>query len=101
MVKIDVSNCMTAGIFFRYDVNGKLKPDDYFLGKMNEANCNYKIYDKILLTIIKILELSKFKLENIENPIQIIIDHKNIKYFIFSKFLNLRQTRWFAFFWEI
>ena len=56
MVKTDVSNYMTAGIFFRYD-NGQLKPAVYFCYKMNPAECNYEIYGKTFLAIINVFEL--------------------------------------------
>ena len=65
---------------------------------MNPTECNYEIYDKKVLTIIKIFELWKSELKNIEKPVQVIIDHKNLEYFMSSKLLNRRQTRWFEFF---
>ena len=43
---------------------------------MSPAKCNYEIYDKELLTIIKAFELWKSELENTEKPVQVIIDHK-------------------------
>ena len=61
---------------------------------MNPAKCNYEIYDKELLAIIKIFEMWKSELENTEDLVQIIIDHQNLEYFMSSKILNRRQTRW-------
>ena len=57
MVKTDVSNYMTVGVFFQYDNNGQLKPVVYFFCKMNFAEFNYEIYDKKLLTTINVFEL--------------------------------------------
>ena len=99
MVEIDVSEYMTAGVFFQYDDNGQLKlVVNFFFCKMNPAECNYEIYDKEFLAIIKTFEIWKSELENTENPVQIIINHKNLEYFMSSKFLNRRQTRWSEFF---
>ena len=98
VVKTDASDYMTAGIFFQYDDNGQLKPVVYFFCKMSPAECNYEIYDLEFLTIIKAFELWKSELENIEEPVQVIIDHKNLEYFMSSKFLNRRQARWSEFF---
>ena len=98
MVKTDVSNYVTAGIFFQYDDNGQLKPVVYFFCKMNPAECNYEIYDKKFLAIIKAFEMWKSELENTEDPVQVITDHKNLEYFMSNKFLNRRQTRWSEFF---
>ena len=44
-----------------------------------------------------IFELWRSELENIEKPVQIIIDHKNLEYFMTNKLLNRRQARWSAF----
>ena len=89
---------MTAGIFFQYDDNGQLKPVVYFFCKMSPAECNYEIYDKKLLAIIKAFELWRSKLEKTEEPVQVITDHKNLEYFMSSKFLSRRQARWSEFF---
>ena len=98
MVKTDASDYVTAGVFSQYDDNGQLKPVVYFFCKMNFAKCNYEIYDKKLLAIIKSFELWRSELENIEKPVQVITDHKNLEYFMSSKFLNRRQARWSEFF---
>ena len=48
----------------------------------------------IFFTIINFFELWKFELYNIEKPVQIITDNKNLEYFISNKYLNRRQNRW-------
>ena len=58
---------------------------------------HYEIYDKKLLAIINVFELWKSELENIEKLVQVIINHKNLEYFISSKLLSRRQTRWSEF----
>ena len=95
MVKTDVSDYMTAGVFFQYDDNGRLKPIVFlfFFCKMNPAECNYEIYVKKFLAIIKVFEMWKSELENTENPVQVITDYKNLEYFMSNKFLNRRQAR--------
>ena len=97
VVEIDVSDYVTAGIFFQYDDDGQLRPVVYFFCKMNPAECNYEIYDKKLLTIINAFELWRSELEKPEKPVQVVTDHKNLEYFMSSKFLNRRQTRWSEF----
>ena len=66
---------------------------------MSSTKCNYEIYDKNFLIIIKIFEKWKSKCvdTSIENSIQIFIDHKNLKHFMTSKQLNRRQIRWIEF----
>ena len=89
---------MTAGILFQYDDNGQLKPVVYFVCKMSPAECNYEMYDKKQLVIINVFELWKSELKNTEEPVQVIINHENLEYFMFRKLLNRRQTRWSEFF---
>ena len=64
---------------------------------MNPAEFNYEIYNKEFLAIIKAFEMWKSELEGTQDPVQVIIDHKNLEYFMFSKFLNRRQARWSEF----
>ena len=61
---------------------------------MNPVECSYGIFNKKFLTIINVFELWKSELENIEEPVQVVTDHKNLEYFISNKFLNRRQARW-------
>ena len=56
--------------------------------------CNYEIYNKKLLIIIRCLKHWRSKFENIEKSIKIFIDHKNLKIFMISKKLISRQARW-------
>ena len=70
--------------------------------KMIFAKCNYEIYDKKFLVIIKTFEKWRFECVDIsiENSIKILIDHHNFKYFITSKNFNKKQTRWAEFLFE-
>lgn len=63
--------------------------------KMFSAKCNCKIYDKELLAIIKVFEQWRPKLIEtlIEDPIYVIIDYKNLDYFMSTKDLNGRQAQ--------
>ena len=57
------------------------------------AECNYEIYDKEFLIIIKAFEKWKFELKSFKFFIQVIINHKNLEYFMFFKLFNRRQAR--------
>jgi hypothetical protein len=70
----------------------------YFSAKHSAAECNYEIYDKKLLALIKCLEEWRPKLQGTNEPFGILIDHKNLKYFIIIKSLNQKQVRWLEFF---
>ena len=65
---------------------------------MSPAECNYEIYDKKFLAIIKVFEMWISELENTEDPVQVIIDHKNWNISCPASFWNRRQIPWSEFF---
>jgi hypothetical protein len=58
---------------------------------------NYEIYDQELGAVAKSLEQWRPKCEGLVHPMKILTDHKNLEYFMMSKLLNRRQTRWSEF----
>jgi hypothetical protein len=65
--------------------------------KHSPAECNYEIYDKELMAIIRAFEEWRPELEGALHPIKVVSDHKNLEYFMMTKLLNRRQTRWAIF----
>ena len=65
----------------------------YFSAKHSPQECNYDIYDKELLAIIKALEEWQPELEGSQSQFEIITDYKNLATFTISKQLNARQAR--------
>jgi hypothetical protein len=65
----------------------------YFSAKYSAAECNYEIYNKKLLAIIKCLKEWRPEFQNINKPFGILIDHKNLEYFTTTKSLNQKQMR--------
>ena len=53
ILKTDVSDYVTANILSQSDEKGNLHSVTFFSSKMFSEECNYKIYDKELLTIVK------------------------------------------------
>ena len=52
---------------------------------MSSAECNYDIYNKKLITIICTFEEWRPELKSAAEQIQVITDHKNLKYFMIIK----------------
>ncbi|KAI1005427.1 hypothetical protein K3495_g2791 [Podosphaera aphanis] len=65
--------------------------------KYDPAECNYEIYDKELLAIVRCFESWRSELQGIEYPISVITDHSNLTYFMTTKQLTRRQVRWSEF----
>ena len=56
IVETDASDYVSAGMMSQYDDNGVLHPVAYFSKKHSPAECNYEIYDKELMAIIRCFE---------------------------------------------
>ena len=77
--------------------NGLLHPVAFFSKKLIAAECNYDIYDKELLAIIRCFKKWRPELEGTGMPVEVLSDHKNLEYFITTKKLTRRQARWAEF----
>ena len=98
-LETDASNYITAAVLSQEDNSGRLRPVAFLSKKMSPAECNYDIYDKELMAIVRAFEEWRSELSGtaIEDPIAVISDHKNLQYFMSSKQLNARQARWAEF----
>ncbi len=66
----------------------------FYSKNMIFAECNYEIYDKELLIIIRCLKHWHSELKYTDILIKIFINHLNLKYFMIIKKLTWRQTKW-------
>ena len=92
IVETDVSDYVSAGIISQYDDNGVLHPVAYFSKKHSPAECNYEIYDKELMAIIRCFKEWRPELELIPHPIRVLSDHQNLEYFMSTNLLSRRQA---------
>ena len=97
VVETDASDYVSGGILSQYDNERILRPVAYFSKKHNPAECNYEIYDKELMAIVRAFEEWRPELEGSAYPVQVVSDHKNLEYFASSKELSRRQARWSEF----
>ena len=72
----------------------------FFNKNIMSIECNYEIYDKKLLIIIRCLKHWRFELKFINISMKIFNDYKILKVFITSKNFTRRQTRWIKIFFE-
>ena len=94
VIEADASDYVTAGIISQRDSDGGLRPVAYFSKRMSPAECNYEIYDKELLAIVRCFEQWRPELEGAAFPIEVLSDHRNLQYFTTTKQLSHRQARW-------
>lgn len=100
IVKTDTSDTVIADVLLQNDNQRWLWSVIYFFSKMSLTEINYNIYDKKLLAIIQAFEKWCSELKSSEMSVQILCDHKNLKWFMFIKSLSQCQTWWSEFlFW--
>lgn len=97
VVEVDASNWSAGGTLSQCGDDGELYPVAYFSAKHSAQECNYDIYDKELLAVIKALEEWRPELEGSREPFDIITDHKNLQTFATTKQLSPRHMRWSEF----
>ena len=97
VVETDTSDYVSAGVLSQYDDQGILHPVTFFSKKHAPAECNYEIYDKELLEVVRAFEEWRAESQSVINPVQVLTDHQNLEYFTTTKLLNCRQTCWSQF----
>jgi len=88
IIQRDASYYKSAGVLSQYDDVGVLHPVSYFSKKHSPTECNYDIYDKELIPIIKVLEEWRPECKGATYPLKLITDHINLEYFMTKMLLN-------------
>src|SRR6202453_1705448 len=96
-VEADSSGFATGGILSVLEDDQKWYPCAFISKSLNEVKQNYEIYDRKMLSIMRCLEDWCHYLEGAKEHFEILLDHKNLQYFLTSKKLNRRQARWCLF----
>lgn len=89
----DSSGWCTSGTLQQLNDNCLWIPCAFFSKKNNPAECNYNIYDKEMLAIIRCLEEWDAELRGVKK-FDIYTDHKNLEYFMSVRELTERQMGW-------
>ena len=97
ILETDSSDNVFARILSQYGKDKLLHLVAFFSRKHSSQEINYEIYDKKLLVIIKSFEEWRPMLEKAGLSVKILIDHRNLQYFISTKQLSRRQARWSKF----
>ena len=100
VVETDAFNYVSAGLLSQYDDEEILHPVAFFSKMQAPAECNYEIYDKELLAVVRAFEEWRAELQSVINPVQVLTNHKNLEYFTTTKLLNCRQTTWSQFLFQ-
>lgn len=93
ILECDSSGYVVGGILSQYDDSGVLRPCAFFSQKNTPAECNYEIYDKELLAIVKCIREWSPELRSVAK-FTVVTDHKNLTWFTTTRRLKERQMRW-------
>jgi len=97
VIEINASNYVFKDILSQYNENEILHSITYFSKKHNSIECNYKIYNKELMIIVYAFKKWWLKLEDFIYSVEMIMNHKNLEYFMLIKQLSRCQARWSKF----
>ena len=93
-LETDASAYATGAVLSQLCDDGKWRPVGFVSKSLSDAERNYAIYDKELLSAICSLEEWHHILEGTKHKIEILNDHQNLTYFRTAQNLNRRQARW-------
>ena len=96
IIETDASDYSYGAVLSQRDADS-VRPVAFYSKKMSPAELNYPIYDKELLAIVSCFKEWRVYLEGSLHQIEVLTDHKNLEYFLSSKILNRRQSRWAEF----
>ncbi len=97
MIEINALNYVFKDILFQYDENEILHSVTYFSKKHNSVKCNYEIYDKKLMIIVYTFKKWWSELKDFIYFVKMIMNYKNLKYFMSTKQLSHHQAHWSEF----
>ena len=90
-METDASDFVVARVLSQMHDGGVLKLVAYFSKKMTPAECNYMIYDKELLAIVRSFKTWRPELASVQNePVKVLTNHQNLDHFMTTKQLNCR-----------
>jgi predicted aspartyl protease len=93
IVETDSSGWCIGGTLMQLQESQMYHPCAFFSKKNSPAECNYEIYDKEMLAIVRCLEQWDSDLRSVKG-FEIRTDHKNLEYFMTVQKLTERQMRW-------
>jgi len=93
-VETNASDYTLAAILSIMTKDNEIHPVAFYSRTFSTLELNYNVHDKELLAIFEAFKIWRHYLEGSASPIDVVIDHKNLEYFLTTKILTRRQARW-------
>ena len=94
IVETDASDYALGAILSIRTSDDEIHPVAFHSRTFTAPELNYDMHDKELLAIFDAFKVWRHYLEGSATPIDVVTDHKNLKYFSTTKVLSRRQARW-------
>ena len=88
IVETDTSDYALAAILSIQEANGDIHPIAFHSRTFSATELNYNVHNKELLAIFDAFKIWWHYLEGSTFPIDVVTDHKNLKYFSTTKILS-------------
>ena len=93
-LETDASEFATGAVLSQLCEDGRWRPVGFMSKSLQEAERNYPIHDKEMLSVIRALREWRYLLEGATHPVDIYNDHRNLTFFMQAQDLSRRQARW-------
>ena len=97
IVGTDASDYALAAILSIQEANGDIHPIAFHSRTFSATELNYDVHDKELLAIFDAFKIWRHYLEGSTFPVDVVTDHKNLKYFSTTKIPSWHQAHWSKF----
>jgi hypothetical protein len=94
IVETDASDYAIAGILLVCTDDGDVHPVTFYSCMLNGTELNYNMHNKELLAIFDAFKTWHHYLKSPHHTVNVITDHKNLKYFLTTKSLTRQQAHW-------
>jgi len=93
-VETNASDYALTAILSIMTKDNEIHPIAFHSRMFSTPELNYNVHNKELLTIFEAFKIWQHYLEGSASPIDIVMDYKNLEYFLTTKVLMCRQVRW-------
>ena len=93
-LKTDSSDYINSDVLLQKNNDDVLHSVAFYSKNLLLTECNYEIYNKELLIIIRCFQHWRPELEFSDISIKIFTDHKSLQHFIITKKLTQWQVQW-------
>ena len=87
-METDALDYTIVAIFFIVNEENKVHPVTFYSHTFIAVELNYNTYNKELLAIFEAFKIWWHYLEGLAYPIDVVMNHKNLKYFSITKMLT-------------